>query len=1215
MNKQGHGQQGHGHGHGHGQGHDRVEGGTTTGAPSVAGAGGAGAAGRRSAAQELAALSGLGVGLVGAAADAREPRETRDPRDARPKGAAVKGTTPATITAPAPSSQLHHHHGAHQQTAPPASLLRRKLNWSVLPPDVPGETQAAAPTLKRPASVIGSFLSNLGFASRSSSLRHSLSATPVASAAPAVVQAAPQQAAQSAQPFLDTSLVNKDATLTNRPIDTDTQQSIPQTAAHQPALQATKDISRSLTHPNSALTLNAARNNNNNNNSNGSQDFDQDNDSLFVDSLDHQPPRLLSVSPAQKSLPHKQFHNIAWAVKSELGYRNMLSASPHPNASNLVTTEFVRIPIHNQIEDIHWPSQQDRLLWSSNGLGSDHVKFGFHFSDGGVVTSEYDNTWKKAQLSREAAEDMMDDSENKFGIISETSSIFSVSTESTNSCSDADSLELDESIVDSHIVASSRGGGAAFSNSDGFHSITDDLMDQDDENNIQSRLQLEQNLSSTSSSALSIASSDTESTLSSTQSIRDVEPTLSSIKHHHPNHFNLHQHNNSSHSHDQHLLHGQLRNLHNQQYNPLPNTESTRLFILADGHGGILASKFFVPRTKTVLGEILESRDWDFGVAMDRSLFEQKACEAFKIIDAEYCAIQVARYRTWVDSGSIPAERPDDDGCALVAVVVHNSWLVNLNVGDSRMTLISRPKDSHSPHWNTVFTSVDHNMTHPGKVYSIYTSGGHFMSPSHTLIPMNPQHPSVRKDQPYHELTNARIYRHASAAVKSVGVSHRRTLNLTGTMGDLLFKIEPAVLNGIPDVSFIELDTAWEYVMVLATDGIWDHLMDNSGDAERHTVMVMSVVSAAIDGVERERDDNLKEWEAYREAKQEWIRTEKERKVAAKERRREEKRARKLARAAAAAAAAAAVAPALAVVDATVSAAAATATVASAVTSIVTESIAGGHGKFGDVAAAAEPEQVQPSAGSSSAKWVLGVVSGSDLVSASTSEGDDTTSDASSNGSTAVASKEHSLNKKRSSADNALRSDDMMATDDDDDDDEVQDEENLDEEITNELLSLSKEEEQEGSSMQMHFAKSIEDLSEAAIAPATSSKAIKEEEISQAAAVVATVVEKLDEEMDISDCSMKPHLDLDHNTKSRHYETATAPPKKPAYFDFNAVLESRLQQVARVLVEREMSKSTLSGDEDKGDIIHETIQQAMQNLFWQKQIRYDDATAFVAYFG
>ncbi|KAI9349028.1 hypothetical protein BDR26DRAFT_669789 [Obelidium mucronatum] len=186
-----------------------------------------------------------------------------------------------------------------------------------------------------------------------------------------------------------------------------------------------------------------------------------------------------------------------------------------------------------------------------------------------------------------------------------------------------------------------------------------------------------------------------------------------------------------------------------------PSTEPSRLFILADGHGGILASKFFVPRTKAVLSDLLHSQSWDFSVPQDRQEFESRACDAFRVIDAEYCAIQVGRYRTWVDNGSNPQERPDDDGCALVAVVIHGGWLVNMNVGDSRMTLHSRLRQPHAtttttatpttesePHqnntqqspWTPVFTSVDHNMTHPGKVYSIYTAGGHFMSPSHTLI-------------------------------------------------------------------------------------------------------------------------------------------------------------------------------------------------------------------------------------------------------------------------------------------------------------------------------------------------------------------------------------------------------------------------------------------------------------------------------------------------
>ncbi|KAJ3083264.1 hypothetical protein HDU99_000152 [Rhizoclosmatium hyalinum] len=479
----------------------------------------------------------------------------------------------------------------------------------------------------------------------------------------------------------------------------------------------------------------------------------------------------------------------------------MISAAAHPTASNLVTTDFIRIPIHTQIEDIHWPSKNDRAMWAAQGLGGDHRIHGHHFEDGGVVTHEYDTTWNTSNSNALANSDetkkdeMMDSSKtedfaamssssiNQYDIISESGSIMS------------DDQEDDDDVV-MDIMNSKAGSAGAV-----------DLMET------------------------STASSDTESTLSSTN-------------------------NSSMQQHD--ATETLTRRANTSSKRIFPSTETSRLFILADGHGGILASKFFVPRTKAILTDLLKTQSWDFSLPQHRLDFETRACEAFRIIDAEYCAIQVSRYRTWVDAGSIPSDRPDDDGCALVAVVIHNGWIVNLNVGDSRMTLHSRPRTERGAEkqpWSQVFTSTDHNMTHPAKVYSIYTSGGHFMSPSHTLIPMNPQHPSLRGDVPYNELANARIYRHASPAVKAVGVSHRRTLNLTGTMGDLLFKIEPAVLSPVPDVSFVELDKRWEYVMVLATDGIWDHLMDNSGDTERQVSMVMGVVEAAVMSVEAERDD------------------------------------------------------------------------------------------------------------------------------------------------------------------------------------------------------------------------------------------------------------------------------------------------------------------------------------------------------------------------
>ncbi|KAJ3025845.1 UNVERIFIED_CONTAM: hypothetical protein HDU68_006596, partial [Siphonaria sp. JEL0065] len=439
-----------------------------------------------------------------------------------------------------------------------------------------------------------------------------------------------------------------------------------------------------------------------------------------IDNLDTQPQPLEQGEQQLQHVQKQQFHSITWAVSSELGYRNMISASAHPTASNLVQTDFIRIPIHTQIEDVHWPCKEDAGLWAVEGLGTDHRVFGHHFNNGGVVTSEYDNSWKKTTTNEEKPGELL---AGEYDVISESGSVMS---------SDIDDDEHDHM----DIVKSSA---ESMYHNNNTTSISDPML-------VETGLH-----PTTASSASSVDSDDdTESTLSSTNNSSVLQHQLDDLP-----------------------IETLSRPVNKAKPNH-PSTQPSRLFILADGHGGILASKFFVPRTKAVLTDLLQSQSWDFAVPQDRLEFETKACEAFRVIDAEYCAIQVSRYRTWVDSGSNPQERPDDDGCALVAVVVHAGWLVNMNVGDSRMTLHSRlrqpqPQQQSSetlyntnnpstPHqqepWTPVFTSNDHNMTHPGKVYSIYTAGGHFMSPSHTLIPMNPQHPSVRKDAPYHELAN-----------------------------------------------------------------------------------------------------------------------------------------------------------------------------------------------------------------------------------------------------------------------------------------------------------------------------------------------------------------------------------------------------------------------------------------------------------------------------
>ncbi|KAI8827366.1 hypothetical protein BJ741DRAFT_630431 [Chytriomyces cf. hyalinus JEL632] len=772
----------------------------------------------------------------------------------------------------------------------------------------------------------------------------------------------------------------------------------------------------------------------------------------------------------------KEFHTVAWSVSSELGYRNMLSASPHPTASNLAQTDFIRIPIHTQIEDIHWPANEDRLMWASNGLGGDHRVHGHHFNDGGVVTSEYDSAWEKensgAKSVADASMDIQTDDfaavSGQFDIISESGSIASSDDDEIDLSSPQDRKDESENSNDLMDLVTSA----------------NEYLRQTDPMIVEPK-----NTSSSAASAMD--SSDTESTLSST--------------------------NNSSSFQRDDLLATPSQN--GQSARRIPTTESSRLFILADGHGGILASKFFVPRTKAVLSDLLQSQKWDFSQEQHRNDFEAAAVDAFRVIDAEYCATQVARYRTWVDSGSVPSDRPDDDGCTLVAVVLHDGWLVNMNVGDSRMTLASRarktsPSQKHQESWTRVFTSVDHNMTHPGKVYSIHSAGGHFMSPNHSLMAVNPQHPSVRKGVPYEELNLARIYRHASPAVKAVGVSHRRTLNLTGTMGDLLFKIEPAVLNPLPDVSFVELDASLEYVMVLATDGIWDHLMEQSGDTDRQNSMVMRVVASAIETVETERDANVKEWELYHEAKSAWRKEESARRRALKQHKREVKR--------------------MALISGAIN----------APERITDDEVIGGHGMQGDVAVAAEDDfKTSPVALNFNPR--IAAFTNADAEALRSEIPDSAVSDsasiASSNGSTAVASRERSLEKKNDVVDDDIES-------------------------PHDGPSSKRTEEVEDIQ--------YEDVEIAAPIPRLSADKGKMASTS----------------MVLSDAHSSTDV-LDNKSIS------IPPPTKPAYFDFHETLEARLKHM---------------GGEGR---IHPSIAKTMQHLYWQRQIRYDDATAFVAFFG
>ncbi|KAI8820696.1 phosphatase 2C-like domain-containing protein, partial [Fimicolochytrium jonesii] len=271
--------------------------------------------------------------------------------------------------------------------------------------------------------------------------------------------------------------------------------------------------------------------------------------------------------------------------------------------------------------------------------------------------------------------------------------------------------------------------------------------------------------------------------------------------------------------------------------------DGSQLFVLADGHGGVEAPRFFVAGAVESVGAIWNERSWDLEDMDQRGEFRAQVHQAFKVLDATYASQKVEEYRRWMDArkdtnggddADLPSKagKPVDDGCTLVVNIITKGWVININVGDSRTVVGMKADADHGSTWDPVFESSDHNMTHPAKIHHIQRTGGQFIYPYGTLrtielcaadgkpITAETKIPTT----PYTQLEGMRIYRPPSAQIRAVGVSHRRTLNLSATMGDLLFKVEPAVLSCVPDVEFVKLRSDRPYILVAATDGVWDHM-------------------------------------------------------------------------------------------------------------------------------------------------------------------------------------------------------------------------------------------------------------------------------------------------------------------------------------------------------------------------------------------------------
>ncbi|KAJ3270079.1 hypothetical protein HDV01_000573 [Terramyces sp. JEL0728] len=262
---------------------------------------------------------------------------------------------------------------------------------------------------------------------------------------------------------------------------------------------------------------------------------------------------------------------------------------------------------------------------------------------------------------------------------------------------------------------------------------------------------------------------------------------------------------------------------------------SDQIFIMADGHAGHEAAQYFTSGIAAALIHILNNKKFDFSDSKHQEEISDLICGLFAKLDTEYTSMKVKEYQEWLASGQAKQKKPMDDGCTMIVNIIQQGWMLNCNVGDSR-TVVAKPC-AVQQEWVEIFASKDHNMMHPGKVYDINKNGGKFLDISGTtLLNINVETPEERNGKLYAELCYSRLFRPLCDEIRAVGCSHRRTLNLTGTMGDLLFKISPPVLTSKPDLTFVKLDPT-EHVIVVATDGLWDHLSINGMDFQNCFVL------------------------------------------------------------------------------------------------------------------------------------------------------------------------------------------------------------------------------------------------------------------------------------------------------------------------------------------------------------------------------------------
>jgi len=272
------------------------------------------------------------------------------------------------------------------------------------------------------------------------------------------------------------------------------------------------------------------------------------------------------------------------------------------------------------------------------------------------------------------------------------------------------------------------------------------------------------------------------------------------------------------------------------------NGKAIQMYILADGHGGHQAPQIFLARSCAACFKVMEDKDWDLSKTEHQEELRKILTDTYIALDKQFCEEKVKEYEEYNKNGR-QGQKPVDDGCTLIVNIIYDGYLINVNTGDSRTVLGTKKEKSHFLHKKTfeyvpVFSSLDQSPDHPEKAYNVSHNGGIFLSSGG--IPR--KRPNIEPFEKrgmvtYPELVGSRIYRPSNKRIEELGINHLMTLNMGGSMGDLLFKIEPAVISCRPDVSIIKIDRSTDNILLIATDGIWDHLIWQEPDRQNEKIM------------------------------------------------------------------------------------------------------------------------------------------------------------------------------------------------------------------------------------------------------------------------------------------------------------------------------------------------------------------------------------------